>query len=153
MTSTRIFDEVCIMKYNIAKFFVVTGIAALVAATTMAAVKKGKTRILTTSQMMAGTVKPHCTAIKNALKDGPADDEAWSELAMHAAILNESSYYLMDDGRCPDKVWADAVKTQLAVGSADVVKAAEAKDVEAAREAFKTLTASCKACHKAHKED
>ena len=83
----------------------------------------------------------------------PDMQDAWEELAMHAAILNESSYYLMEDGRCPDKVWADAVKTQLAVGSEGVVKAAEAKDVEAAREAFKVLTASCKSCHKAHKED
>ena len=128
-------------------------VVGLVGISTMAAVKQGKTRILKTSQFMGGVIKPHCTAIKNALKEGPADDDAWEELAMHAAVLNEASYTLMADGRCPDKVWADSVKTQLAAGSEAVAKAAEAKDVEAAREGFKTLTASCKACHKAHKED
>ena len=141
------------MKNTISRFVVAAAAAGLIGATAMAAVKQGKTRILKTSQLMGGVVKPHCTAIKDALKEAPADDDAWADLAMHAAILNEVSFTLMADGRCPDKVWADAVKTQLAVGSEAVAKAAEAKDVEAARAAFKTLTASCKACHKEHKED
>ena len=142
------------MKLSISKYAVVTVVAGLIAATAFAAVTKGKTRLLKTSQLMSGVVKPHCTKIKNALAEsGPADDDAWDDVAMHAAILNEVSFTLMADERCPDKVWADAVKNQLAAGSAGVVAAAESKDVEAARKAFKTMTASCKACHKAHKED
>ncbi len=127
--------------------------ALLIAAGTMAAVQKGKTRLMKTSQLMGGVMKPHCTDIKDALKAGPSDEDGWSDLAMHAAVLNEISFTLMADGRCPDKVWADAVKTQLAVGSAGIVAAAEAKDIDAAQKAFKTMTASCKACHKEHKED
>jgi cytochrome c556 len=56
----------------------------------------------------------------------------------------------MDDGRCPDAVWAGAAK-QLREGSASVVAAIEKKDIEAARAAFKTLTAACATCHNAHR--
>ncbi len=140
------------MKKTISRSLVAVAVLVL-AASTMAAVQKGKSRILKTSQLMGGVMKPHCTDIKNALKAGPADADAWDDLAMHAAVLNEISYTLMADGRCPDKIWADAVKTQLAAGSAEIVAAAEAKDVDAAQKGFKTMTASCKACHNEHKED
>ena len=58
---------------------------------------------------------------------------------------------LMADGRCPDGTWAKAAKT-LRQSSAAVLAAAEKKDVEAARAAFKGVTASCKSCHDAHKK-
>jgi cytochrome c556 len=61
------------------------------------------------------------------------------------------SYLLMDDGRCPDAVWAGAAK-DLREGSAAVLAAAEKKDVESAREAFKKVTGACAACHKEHKK-
>lgn len=111
---------------------------------------KGKTRAASTKQLMKGIVQPNCAGCGGALKTGPADDAAWETLATQAAVLNELSYVLMDDGRCPDAVWAGAAK-QLREGTTAVIEAVGKKDVEAARAAFKTATGSCAACHKAHK--
>jgi len=117
----------------------------------IAQVKKGKTRLLLTKQLMGGLVQPNCKAIGDGLKEEPKDDKAWAALATHAALLNESSYVLMADGRCPDEVWADAA-TKLREGSAAVYTNIEAKDLEGARAAFKTMMESCGACHKTHKK-
>lgn len=118
---------------------------------TQAQVKKGKTRPLTTKQMMAGLVKPQCAGLGEALKAAPSDDKAWEELATKAALLNESGYSLMDDGRCPDGVWASACKN-LQTASAAVLGKIEAKDYAGAQAEFKGVTASCGECHKAHKK-
>ncbi len=84
--------------------------------TATAQVKKGKTRLLQTKQLMGGLVKPNCAGIGDGLKEAPADDKAWEDLATKAALLNEASYILMDDGRCPDADWANAA-TALREGS------------------------------------
>ena len=93
------------------RIMLVAGVAValtLVAAVADAQVKKGKTRPATTKQLMGGIVQPHCAAIGEAVKQAPADDAAWEKVATHAAVLNEISYTLMDDGRCPDADWANA---------------------------------------------
>ena len=117
-----------------------------------AQVKQGKTRLMKTAYLMKGVVKPNCGAIKKGLEAGPADDDAWAEIVMQAALLNEASYILMEDGRCPDGTWADAASKTLRDCSAAVVKAAEEKNLESATSAFKAMTQSCKKCHDAHKE-
>ncbi len=117
-----------------------------------AQIKAGKSRPAATKYLMRGVVKSHCGDLGSMLKEGPKDDEAWDTAACHAACLNEMSYVLMDDGRCPDGVWAAAAGTTLREGSAALMAAAEAKDLEAANAAFKTVTSSCAACHKAHKK-
>lgn len=117
-----------------------------------AQVKKGKTRPALTKYLMRGVTKVHCGALKKGLDAGPSDDKAWEDLTMHAMLLNELSYILMADGRCPDGVWAKAATKTLRQGSADVLKAVEAKDVDAAKEAFGSMTKACGSCHKAHKK-
>lgn len=113
---------------------------------------KGKTRAAETKYLMRGVNQPHCAAVAGLLKDkGPGDDKAWDTLACHASILNEMSYLLMDDGRCPDKDWAGAAK-DLRENSAKVLVAARAKDLADAQGAFKGVTAACAACHKVHRE-
>lgn len=119
--------------------------------TSTAQVKKGKKQPLTTAQWMSGVVKPNCGALKKGLDAGPKSDDDWDKLAMYAAILNESSYVLMADGRCPDGTWAKASTKSLRGGSAGVLKAIDARDVDGAKAAFKQLTSSCAGCHKAHK--
>ena len=114
-------------------------------------VKQGKTRPIKTKQLMKGLVAANCGAIGEGLKTSPADDAAWDDLALKAALLNEASYLLMDDGRCPDAAWADADKT-LREASASLLAKLEAKDLAGAQEAFKTMTQSCGACHKAHRK-
>jgi len=116
-----------------------------------AQVTQGKERPLKTEQWMEAVHKVHCGAIKKGLKAGPSDDKAWKEIALHAAMMNESSYVLMADGRCPDGVWAGACKT-LRAGSNAVLQAVEAKDVDAGLAAFGAMTKACGACHKAHKK-
>lgn len=130
---------------------VVLAIAGVFAVSATAQVKQGKTRILKTKQLMKGLVAANCGAVAEGLKAGPADDKAWDDLATKVALLNESSYTLMDDGRCPDATWADAA-TALRDGSAALLAKIEAKDVAGAQEALKTMTGSCAACHKAHKK-
>lgn len=114
-------------------------------------VTKGKTRLLKTEQLMGGLVRPNCAALGDALKKKPADDKAWETLATNAALLNEAGYLLMEDGRCPDKTWADAAKT-LRECSAVVLEKIDAKDAEGAQGAFNAMTKACAACHKAHRK-
>jgi len=113
---------------------------------------KGKTRQAVTKYLMAGISKPHCSALGGQFKDsGPADDKAWDAAACHAACLNELSYALMEDGRCPDSFWAEGAK-QLREGSALVLSAAKQKNLSAAKSAFKSLAEGCATCHKAHRK-
>jgi len=111
---------------------------------------KGKTRPAPTKVLMKCIMLPNCGALGKLLKDGPSDDKGWDSAVLHATVLNEMSYIVMDDGRCPDAKWAGAAK-KLRECSTKVLAAAEAKDAEAARGAFKNLTTACAACHKAHK--
>lgn len=135
--------------------FLATGVvlclAVVVALQASAQVKKGKTRLATTHHLMKGLVAANCGAIGEGLKSTPADDEAWENLATKAAVLNEASYILMDDGRCPDADWAGAA-TKLREGSAALLAKLEAKDADGAKDAMKSMTQACGACHKAHKK-
>lgn len=109
---------------------------------------KGKTRAASTKLLMKGLVAANCGAVK---KDLDAAEINWDDVTLHAALLNESGYILMDDGRCPDGEWAKSSKA-LQATSAALLAAAEKKDAEAAKAAFGDLTAqSCKVCHAAHK--
>ena len=112
---------------------------------------QGKTRPAPTRQLMKGILQLNAGSLGAALKDaGPADDKGWEAAQTAAVVLNEAGYMLMDDGRCPDAVWAGAAKT-LQEGSAAVMAALEKKDLEGSRAAAKTLMGACMACHKAHK--
>lgn len=109
---------------------------------------KGKTRAASTKLLMKGLIGANCGAVK---KDLEAAEINWDDLTLHAALLNESGYLLMDDGRCPDGEWAKSSKA-LQSTSAALLAAAEKKDAAAAKAAFADLTAqSCKVCHAAHK--
>ncbi len=113
---------------------------------------KGKTRAAATKYLMRGIQQAHCKGLGDLLKDsGPTDDKGWDTAACHASCLNEMSYLLMDDDRCPDKVWAGAAK-DLREASAAVLAAVEKKDPEGSQAAFKSVIGSCGTCHKAHKK-
>ncbi len=109
-------------------------------------------RIAPVKHLMSGINNPNCSAIAQLLKEsGPADDQAWEKVAMHASVLNEAGHLLMQNDRCPDGVWASAT-AKLREGSSAVHAAAVKKDLPAARDAFKVATASCGACHAVHKD-
>lgn len=117
-----------------------------------AQVKQGKSRPLTTKQLMAGLVKPHTTTLGDSMKgDGPADQKAWDAAATSAALLNESAHTMMEDGRCPDATWAEACK-QMDEGTKVALQRIASKDAAGTREAFAMVTKSCGTCHKAHKK-
>jgi cytochrome c556 len=122
---------------------------ALVAGNAEAQKTKGKTRAALTKQLMKGFVAANCGELGKLLKAEPTN---WDEVALKAALLNEAGYILMDDGRCPDGDWAGAAKA-IQGASAEVLAAAEKKDLEATNAAFKKLTTEgCAACHKVHKK-
>jgi len=130
---------------------VAVGLAAVAIDDGIAQVTKGKSRPAATAQIMSGLVQPNCAALGKGLKDAPADDKAWKAVAVNAALLNEASYILMDDGRCPDATWAGAAKT-LRECSAVVLDKINAKDAAGAQAAFAQLTKACGACHTAHRQ-
>lgn len=110
---------------------------------------KGKTRELTTKQMMKGLVQVNCAALGAALKEKEVN---WDDISLKAALLNEAGYLLMDDGRCPDKDWAGAAKA-IRDSSKQLLEAAAKKELEPVQQAFKTLTTEgCAACHKVHRQ-
>ncbi len=110
------------------------------------------TRVLAIRHVMTGIHSPHCGALGKLLQgNGPADEKAWNEVALHAALLNESGHLLIENERCRDAVWAEATK-QLRDSTASVFSAAGSRDLKAAKEAFSGVTASCGACHAVHKK-
>lgn len=114
-------------------------------------VSKGKTRPLETKTWMKTVNGPHCSTLAKMLKAGPADDKEWDDIKTHAQMLSESGHVLMADGRCPDKVWADAAK-QLQDGGAAIATAAASKNVDEARNALNnSVLAACKGCHSVHR--
>ena len=122
------------------------------AAAITAQVQKGKTQPLETKTWMKNVNGPQCSNLAKLLKAGPADDKQWADVVMNAQMLNEAGYVLMADGRCPDKVWADATK-MLKDGSAAILKAAESKNTAEAMTALNnSVLAACKSCHGAHRK-
>lgn len=115
-------------------------------------VTQGKTRPAATKYLMRGVLQPHCKSIGDLVKgQSPTNDEGWEAIRCHASCLNEMSYALVQDGRCPDGTWAGAAKA-LGESSAAVLAAAGAKDFEGVKKAFGGVTASCKSCHDAHRK-
>lgn len=116
-----------------------------------AQVKRGRTRAAETKYLMKGVIQPSCAAIGALLKQDGAEPGTWDKVATHASVINELSYSIMDDGRCPDSSWAGAAKS-LRESSATILVAAREKNVAEARTAFKSLTAACATCHKTHRK-
>jgi cytochrome c556 len=140
------------LRIGLAAATLLFGASLLAGTRGLAQVKQGKTRPLTTKQMMSGLVGPAYKTLGQDLQgDGPTDDQVWGTAATRAALLNESGHMMMDDGRCPDAKWADACKA-LRESSQALLQEVQAKDAAGAREAMTAVSASCKSCHVAHKK-
>lgn len=128
------------------------GLAFALTSSHVTAQKKGKTRPLTTAQMMSGLVKPQLVALKGLVEEGKKVDgeEGWKAVSTSIALLNESGHMMMEDGRCPDKIWADACKV-LREATEEGLKKAAQKDVDGVRASLEGVLASCKGCHAEHK--
>jgi hypothetical protein len=125
-----------------------TGLALTLSSSQVTAQKKGKSRPLTTAQLMSGLVKPQLVAVQGHAggEKTPEGEDGWKSLTTSIALLNESSYTMMEDDRCPDKIWADACQI-LRKATASGLQAAAKKDAAGVRESIAGITASCKACH------
>lgn len=125
-----------------------SGLAFTVSTSQVEAQKKGKTRPMTTAQLMSGLVKPQLVAVQGHVADEqvPEGEDGWKSLTTSIALLNESSYTMMEDDRCPDKSWADACMI-LRNATAAGLNAAAKKDAAGVRASIEGITASCKACH------
>ena len=75
---------------------------------------KGKTRPALTKHLMKGLVAANCGALK---KDLDAEKPNWDDIELHAALLNEAGYILLDDGRCPE---VDLLAVGIVDGDLDV---------------------------------
>lgn len=144
------------MRKNWVSFLTASAVVALGLALAVQGVaqaqKKGKERVALTKYLMKGVNAPNCASLGKLVNAETQKDEDWEAIKMHASVVNEMGYVLMDDGRCPDADWANATKA-LRECSAAVLAAAEKKDVAGAREAFKQLTSTgCGVCHKAHRK-
>ena len=130
---------------------VVVIVVSVVAVAATAQIHKGKSRLAITKQIMSGLVHPNHAAIDRLAKEPPADAKAWEALGTNAALLNEASYILMDDGRCPDAEWEKATQ-KLRTGSAAVLAKIQARDTAGVAIEFKAMTQACVACHAAHRD-
>lgn len=120
----------------------------LLAGTSFAQKTKGKTREVTTKQLMKGFVSVNCGDLDKALKEKEIN---WDDVTLKAALLNEAGFVLMDDGRCPDKDWAAGAKA-VRESTKKLLESAAKKDLENVQASFKTLTSEgCATCHKAHR--
>jgi len=77
----------------------------------------------------------------------PQTDEEWSTFRNAAATLVESGNLLMLDGRAVDQDQWMATAKGMSDAAAQVLEAAEAKDVEAYFDAGGALYEACTACH------
>ncbi|MBN8639725.1 MAG: hypothetical protein J0M07_30690 [Anaerolineae bacterium] len=130
---------------------IVLGMALTVALSNHVEARKAaeKTRAATIKQLMKGIVGSNCGGLKGSLDAATTD---WDAVSQHAALLNESGFLLLDDGRCPDAEWAKGAKA-LQTCSTAILKAAEDKNLDAAKTAFGELTKNgCAVCHTAHKK-
>lgn len=126
-------------------------LAAWLAFSAAAQVTKGRTRPAQTTQLMKGLVKPAGTAIGKATRKPPTDDKGWTELATNAALLNEASFLLMDDGRCPDATWEEAAKA-LRSATEEMLAKIESKDIKGVERQVSKMNSACAACHNAHRK-
>jgi len=112
---------------------------------------------LTTKQLMTWIIDPNAVAIwgsvgsvatdKGTEERHPQTDEEWSTFRNAAATLVESGNLLMLDGRAVDKDQWMATAKGMSDAAAQVLEAAEAKDVEAYFDAGGALYEACTACH------
>lgn len=133
---------------GIAVVLAVTIAAGMSYQSAQAAKEKEKERAASIHQLMEGLVGPTCGALGKALK---AEKTDWEEIGLRAALLNEASFCLMADGRCPSGEWAKGAKTVRGCSKVVLAKV-EAKDLDGAKSAFKALTGGCGTCHKKHKK-
>jgi len=112
---------------------------------------------LTTKQLMTWIIDPNATAIwgsvgsvatdKGTEERHPQTDEEWGRFRNSAATLVESGNLLMLDGRAVDQDQWMATARGMSDAAAQVLEAAEAKDVEAYFDAGGALYEACTACH------
>ncbi|HKQ13620.1 MAG TPA: hypothetical protein VJT80_09330 [Steroidobacteraceae bacterium] len=112
---------------------------------------------LTTKQLMTWIIDPNAMAIwgsvgsvatdKGTEEKHPQTDEEWATFRNAAATLVESGNLLMLDGRAVDQDQWMATARGMADAAAQVLEAAEAKDVEAYFDAGGALYEACTACH------
>lgn len=128
------------------------GLAFTLSSSQVTAQKKGESRPMTTAQLMSGLVKPQLGSIKGHVDDEktPKGEDGWKSLTTSIALLNEASFTMMEDDRCPDKVWADACQV-LRKATEKGLHSAVKKDAAGVRESITGILASCKACHTEHK--
>ncbi len=111
--------------------------------------EKPKKRAASTEQLMEGIVSTNCGSLAKALKEEKVN---WKHVKLHAAMLNESGYLLMDDSRCPSGEWANGAKA-LRECSVVILEKADKEDAQGVKDAFAALQKQgCAVCHEKHRK-
>lgn len=129
---------------------VVLAVFAAIGLEAAAPLRPGKSRLASTRQIMTGFVHPNQLAIEKVAQKPLYDAKSWEMLGANAAMLNEASYILMEDGRCPDADWEKACQ-KLRTGSAALLAKIEARDAAGVATEYKAMAEACVACHAAHR--
>jgi len=118
---------------------------------------KAGTKMLTPKLLMKHVVNPaaelfwkHSGQVvdEEGVKDRApgADDAMWLDMVNSAAILEESGNLLMMEGRARDEPWMRFSRNLVDAGAL-AMKAAEAKNADAAFEAGSAIYDTCFGCH------
>jgi len=144
-------------KRNAARFVVQIAGRRIIRMSTSGSARRDSTATLTTKQLMTWIIDPNATAIwgsvgsvatdKGTEERHPQTDEEWGRFRNSAATLVESGNLLMLDGRAVDQDQWMATAKGMSDAAAQVLEAAEAKDVEAYFDAGGALYEACTACH------
>lgn len=106
--------------------------------------------VVDTHRLMELFNEPLYQALKGALKEEPAEDEAWGAIGDNAyrtaEVMNLVVIQSPDDERAVEWRGYPAVIRRSAL---NLAAAAENQDIEAARAAFAQVIHSCNACHDA----
>lgn len=105
-----------------------------------------KIRSATIEQVMVGMVHPNYLAIEKAAKEGRVDAQTWKTLATNAALLNEASFLLVDDGRSLGDSWEKAA-AEMRGGSATMLAKVGARDKAGIASELKNIAKGCVNCH------
>jgi hypothetical protein len=103
-------------------------------------------RVATVRHLMEGIQQPNMKQLTSGMRQTPADDKAWAELELAAALLNECSHLLTQGDRSRGEDWNKAC-LELRESSAQAAQAASDKDPGFFKSAAAKIAASCKSCH------
>ncbi len=114
----------------------------------------GPKPLVDVEQLMEHVVNPGFLAAKECLREKPADAKSWKAVQSASIILGESGNLLLfrKPADADMNEWT-ALSVELRDAGDRLIKAARAKDFDAAKTAYRAVVASCNKCHERFGDD